>query len=85
MILEIEYWKYDVSPLLMGKTESIGQLRRNLERVETLCDQETDNFIPLFCRMFQWEVINSDEPSDYIYDRDVRRLIKYIQENDKEK
>ena len=57
MILEIEYWKYDVSPLLMGKTESIDQLRRDLESVETLCDPETDNFISLFCRMFQWEVL----------------------------
>ena len=74
VILEIEYWKNNA--FLMGKTESISELRRNLKQVETLCDPETDNFVPLFCRMYHWEEISTDERPDYVYDRDIQKLFK---------
>ena len=32
----------------MGKAESVSELRRNLEKAESLCDPETDNFVPYF-------------------------------------
>lgn len=74
MILEIEYWKQNT--LLMGKAESVSELRRNLEKAESLCDPATDNFVPLFCRMYHWEEIDTDECPDYVYDRDIQKLIK---------
>jgi len=72
VILKIEHWKYDA--YLMGKTESISELRRNLNQVESLCDLETDNFVPLLCRMYHWEEISTDERPDYVYDRDIQKL-----------
>ena len=74
MILEIEYYKYDTH--LIGKTASISELKKQLEETETLYDKENDNFIELFCRMFCWSVIDTDELPDYVYDRDAKLLYK---------
>ena len=50
MILEIEYYNHDTR--LIGKTEDISELKRQLMETETLYDKQTDNFTQLFCRMF---------------------------------
>ena len=74
MILEIEYYSFDT--LLIGKSESIPELKRQLAKTETLCDKENENFIELFCRMFYWSVTDNDELPDYVYDRDTKLLYK---------
>ena len=74
MILEIEYYRGDIR--LIGKTENISELKRQLTETENLYDKETDNFTELFCRMFHWSVTDTDEIPDYVYDRDTMCLYK---------
>ena len=50
MGLEIEHYKYDTR--LIGKTEDISELKRQLMEAETLYDKRTDNFTQLFAECF---------------------------------
>ena len=71
MILCIESWKGDI--YLTGKKISLRDLKGQIWEVERLFDREMDNFVPLLCRMYGWEVISvaSDTVPDYIYDADT--------------
>ena len=74
MIIEIEYYKGDT--LLFGKVKSTAELKKQLDYIEAIYDRETDNFIELLCRNYQWSVLETYEKPDYIYDRDVEILSK---------
>lgn len=74
MILEIEYYKKDT--LLSGKSRSFAELKKQLEITEILHDSETDNFVDMLCRNYDWTIIETDALSDYIYDRDIKKLYK---------
>ena len=50
MVLEIEHYKYDTR--LIGKTEDISELKRQLMETKTLYDKRTDNFTQLFAECF---------------------------------
>ena len=71
MILCIESWKGDTC--LSGKKISVSELRNQIRETERLHDREEDNFIPLLCRMYGWEVISAaaETVSDYTYDADT--------------
>ncbi|MBR1554202.1 MAG: hypothetical protein IJ644_02275 [Oscillospiraceae bacterium] len=74
MILEMEYYKHNTR--LIGKTEDISELKRQLKETETLHDKENDNFTELFCRISGWSVTDTEELPDYVYDRDTKQLYK---------
>ncbi len=74
MIIEIEYYKNDT--FLYGKSVSFSVLKKQLETTENIYDTETDNFIDMFCRNYQWNVIENNILPDYIYDRDIKKLYK---------
>ena len=71
MILCIESWKGDT--YLSGKKRTISELNCQIRQAERLFDRETENFVPLLCRMYGWEVISlaSDVVPDYTYDADT--------------
>ena len=74
MILCIESWKEDT--LLSGKRIPSRVLKANIRQAESLCDPAEDNFIPLLCRLYGWEVLEdpSDTVPDLTYDRDTGLL-----------
>ena len=74
MILKLEYFNKDT--FLNGKNTPFCELQKQLNETEHLCDAEYDNFTALFCRMFQWDIVDSDDLPDYVYDRDIKRLYK---------
>lgn len=74
MIIEIEYYKGDT--LLYGKVKNTAELKKQLDHIQVIYDRATDNFVELFCRNYQWSVLETCENPDYIYDRDTERLIK---------
>lgn len=76
MVVEIEYYKGDT--LLFGKVGNTIELRKQLDFIESVYDRETDNFIEMFCRNFQWTVLKTNDKPDYTYDRDVKKLYKTI-------
>lgn len=76
MIIGIEYWKYDKDILLIGGSKTAFELKRCFEQVESIYDRDTDNYVELFCRMFNYEIIESDEIPEYIFDRDIMRVYK---------
>ena len=73
MIICIESWKGDV--LLSGKTRLRSVLIQELARVESLYDRETDNFVPLLCRMYGWTAVEGGETPDMTYDRDTGLML----------
>jgi len=73
MIICIESWKGDC--LLHGRNRSRRELQEQIHRVEALCDQENDNFLPLLCRMYGWTEVESDGIPDMTYDRDTGQLL----------
>ena len=73
-IIKIEYYKGDT--LLFGKIKNTAELKRQLEEIETDYDRNTDNFVELLCRRFQWTILETDETPDYTYDRDIEKLYK---------
>ena len=71
MILCIESWKGDT--YLTGRKRTISELSSQIRQVERLFDREMDNFVPLLCRLYGWEVISA-EPNvvpDCTYDADT--------------
>lgn len=74
MILEIEYYKGDI--LLIGNDISESALRKQIEYVKIIYDRESDNFTELLCRCFNWEILACKGIPDYIYDRDIEKLIR---------
>lgn len=76
MILCIEYWNKDT--YLTGKAISQGELAKQMKQVEACFDPQTDNFIPLLCRMYGWEPIDClDVVPDITYDRDTGILLQH--------
>lgn len=71
MIICVESWKGDT--YLTGKKRSLAELRNQFREAERLYDRNEDNFVPLLCRLYDWEVISvgSDAVSDYTYDADT--------------
>ena len=71
MILCMESWKGDT--YLTGEKRSLAELRNQIRDVERLYDRNEENFVPLMCRMYNWEVIfvGSDIVPDYTYDADT--------------
>ena len=78
MILCIESWKGDT--YLTGKKRPIAELSCQIRQAEQLFDRETDNFIPLLCRMYGWEVISAapDTVPDCTYDADTGLIIRPV-------
>ena len=78
MILCIESWKGDT--YLTGKKISIRDLKGQIREVERLFDQKTDNFIPLLCRLYGWEMISAapDTVPDCTYDVDTGLIIRPV-------
>ena len=73
MLICIESWKGDT--LLTGKTRPRSVLAQELARVESLYDRETDNFLPMLCRMYGWTAVESEEIPDMTYDRDTGLIL----------
>ena len=71
MILCIESWKGDI--YLTGKKISVAELKYQIRQAERLFDRAQDNFIPLLCRLYGWEMIavSPYAVSDYTYDADT--------------
>ena len=68
MIVCIEYWEGDT--YLIGKKVSLQELKSQIQSVEIRYDPDEDNFVPMLCRMYGWEVTEECIP-DCIYDRDT--------------
>lgn len=82
MIIMIEYCEGDT--VLYGKNVSVHELRAQLRTIESLYDRKTDNFVPLLCRMYSWEVLLTDSTCtyDYIYDRDTGLILRKVSDPD---
>ena len=76
MIIGIEYWKNDKDILLYGGSKTASELKQCFEQVEALYDRDTDNFVELLCRMFNYEITETDELPDCVYDRDTMKIYK---------
>lgn len=74
MIIEIEYYKCDTK--IIGKNIGYSELNRIIMQAEEICDTAEDNFVRILCDLIQFEVIETYEQPDYIYDRDVQKLYK---------
>ena len=73
MILCIEH--YLGNTLLSGSPRPRRTLLEELTRVESLYDRNTDNFVPLLCRLYGWEPARICAEPDYTYDRDTGLLL----------
>ena len=75
MIICIECWKGDA--LLSGKAVPAGVLKQQMRAAESRLDPAEDNFIPLLCRMYGWEIepYTDEIVPDYTYDRDTGLLL----------
>lgn len=71
MVAEIEYYKGDV--WLYGPALPFDAFKEQMRAVERLYDRDTDNFIPLLCRMYSWKVCDEPAQPQYVYDRDIQR------------
>ena len=74
MILEIEYYKEDTQ--LIGRPREYSELKKQLDEAEKLYDRKNDNFVDLLCRMFDWDKIETFVRPDYVYDRDLSKLLR---------
>ncbi len=45
-------------------------------QAEKIYDKENDNFERILCSLIQFEIIETDELPDYIYDRDIKKLYR---------
>ena len=74
MIIEIEYYKYDTK--LIGGEICFSDLNRFVMQAEKLYDKENDNFERILCSLIQFDIIETDELPDYVYDRDIKKLYR---------
>lgn len=74
MILEIESYQGDA--LLIGADRSFSELKAQLADIENCCDRQSDNFIPLLCRKYQFDLLDISVDFDYNYDRDLKKLTR---------
>lgn len=63
--------------MLYGANVSFAEFQDQMETVEELYDQKEDNFVPLLCRMYGWNVTEDRVKPEYTYDRDVKKCINY--------
>ena len=73
MILRVESWTGDTT--LSGKSRPRWILEEELFRVDARYDRQEDNFVPLLCRAYGWELCETGEAPDFTYDRDTGRLL----------
>ena len=74
MIIEIEYYKYHTK--LIGSEICFSDLNRFIVQAEQLYDRENDNFERVLCSLIHFDIIETDEQPDYVYDRDIKHLYK---------
>ncbi|MDE7251564.1 MAG: hypothetical protein K2O32_01270 [Acetatifactor sp.] len=74
MVVEIEYYKGNV--LLYGPKISFEEFELQIKNIESLYDRQEDNFVPLLCRMYHWNIIEDEMQAQYIYDRDVEKCFQ---------
>lgn len=74
MILCIESHLGDTC--LSGKARTKNELKQQLLHAEAIRDVETDNFLPLLCRLYGWQEI-AEDAADYTWDRDTGILLKH--------
>ena len=78
MVLELEFYFYEKSRFLNGKSVSYRELFKQIQFVEGIYDREHDNFLELMCRCFGWdEIENYAVLPDYTYDRDTEKIIRH--------
>ena len=76
MLIEIEFYKGDT--VLYGPSIPYRKFKEQIDFIESLYDRENDNFVPLLCRIYGWEIVDeifSDEKITYTYDRDTEMII----------
>jgi hypothetical protein len=73
MIIEIESYKENEDGIfLTGKKHSLRELREMTIHIVAISD---NNFIPLFCRNYNFDVIeNYDGNVDVVIDLDINRV-----------
>ena len=78
MIICIESWKGDT--YLTGKKRTLAELKNQLREAERLRDRMDDNFVPLLCRMYGWEVVSvsPDTVPDCTYDADTGVVLRSV-------
>ena len=59
---------------MSGKSRTKRELKAELLHIEAIRDVENDNFLPLLCRLYGWEVI-AEAAADYTWDRDTGLLL----------
>ena len=74
MIIEIEYYKHDTK--ICGGNISFSELNKNIIQAEKNCDIQEDNFVRVLCDMIHFDVIETDEVPDLVYDRDTKNFYK---------
>ena len=72
MIICIESHLGDI--YLSGKTRTKSELKRQLLHTEAIRDVAHDNFVPLLCRLYGWE-LTAETAADFTWDRDTELLL----------
>ena len=72
MILCIESHLGDT--YLSGSARTKPELKRQLLHAEAIRDVEHDNFVPLLCRLYGWE-LTAKTAADFTWDRDTGLLL----------
>ena len=72
MILCIESHLGDT--YLSGSARTKPALKRQLLYAETIRDAAHDNFVPLLCRLYGWE-LTAETAADFTWDRDTELLL----------
>ena len=72
MIICIESHLGDI--YLSGKTRTKSELKRQLLYTEAIRDVAHDNFVPLLCRLYGWE-LTAETAADFTWDRDTELLL----------
>ncbi len=73
MTVEIESFQGDI--LLIGKHITYKTFLNQIRDIEASYDRVSDNFIPLLCRRYGWEMADSETGTapSYVYDRDIEK------------
>ena len=74
MIIEIEHYKKDIK--ICGGNISFPELNRFIIQAEKICDIKEDNFVRILCDMIYFEVTETDELPDLVYDRDTNKFYR---------